>query len=179
VAEVGGARGWIALLALICAWGCSGDAVAPGSPAKAKGGKGAAGAAKEGEASAAATATDAPAEPVEYSYDPTNKRDPFRSFVRGIYDKGDEAESSPLERFDLSQLELAAIIWGIDAPRALIVDPSGKGYIVATGAIVGKNKGRIISIGDNLVVVKETYIDSFDRATTKPVEMRLRNTQGG
>jgi len=111
------------------------------------------------------------------SYDPTDRRDPFRSFVRGP--ELDDGPTGPLERFDLSQLNLSAIIWGIGAPRALIVDPSGKGYIVETGAVMGKNKGRVVSIGDNLVVVKETYVDSVDRATTKPVEMRLRNTEGG
>ena len=114
-----------------------------------------------------------------FSYDPNNKRDPFRSFVRGIYGEDEDDLTSPLERFDLSQLDLSAIIWGIDEPRALIVDPSGKGYIVGTGAVMGKNKGRVVSIEDNKVVVKETYVDSFDRATTKPVELLLRNTEGG
>jgi type IV pilus assembly protein PilP len=119
------------------------------------------------------------AQVAEYVYDPTNKRDPFRSFVRGAYGKDEEEVTTPLERFDLSQLELSAIVWGIDVARALVLDPSGKGYIVSNGAVLGKNKGRVVSIGDNVVVVKETYVDSFDRATTKAVEMRLRNSQGG
>jgi type IV pilus assembly protein PilP len=110
----------------------------------------------------------------EFTYDAANRRDPFRSFVQ---DSLDEGVASPLERFDLSQLTLMAIVWGMDAPKALIRDPAGKGYVVSEGAIVGKNKGRIVSIADNLVLVKETYVDHLDRATTKAVEMRLRETQ--
>ncbi len=117
-------------------------------------------------------------EPEEYRYDPTGKPDPFRSYVR-LQDEFDDGITTPLERFDLSQLEVTAIIWSSERPRALIRDPAGKGYIVSTGTPIGKNKGRIVSIEDNLVLVKETYVDFRDRATTKEVEMRLYERQGG
>ena len=118
-------------------------------------------------------------EPVEeYRYDPAGKPDPFRSFVK-LLDELDDGMTTPLERFDLSQLEVRAIIWGSDRPRALVRDPAGKGYIVSTGTPIGKNKGRVISIADNMVLVKETYVDFRDRATTKEVEMRLYENQGG
>ena len=116
----------------------------------------------------------APAAPVAaaYHYDPTNKIDPFKSYVRREVTL-DSDESSPLERFDLSQLTVMGIIWGVDEPRALIKDPTGKGYIVKAGTPIGKNKGRILRIEDNKVVVKETYLDHLDRATTKEVELEL------
>jgi type IV pilus assembly protein PilP len=115
---------------------------------------------------------------VEYRYDPTGKPDPFRSFVR-LQEELDEGVTTPLERFDLSQLQVTAIIWSSERPRALIRDPAGKGYIVSAGTPIGKNKGRVVSIEDNLVLVKETYVDFRDRATTKEVEMRLYESQGG
>ena len=117
-------------------------------------------------------------EPEEYRYDSTGKPDPFRSFVR-LEDELDEGITTPLERFDLSQLEVTAIIWNSDRARALIRDPAGKGYIVSTGAPIGKNKGRVVSIQDNVVLVKETYVDFRDRATTKEVELRMYASQGG
>src|SRR5262245_17200735 len=110
---------------------------------------------------------------VAYHYDPTDKVDPFRSYVRRQVTLENEENSSPLERFDLSQLIVMGIIWGVDEPRALIKDPTGKGYIVRTGTPIGKNKGRILRIEDNKVVVKETYLDHLDRATTKEVELEL------
>jgi len=114
---------------------------------------------------------------VEYRYNPEGKADPFRSFVRREPELEDD--QSPLERFDLSQLSVSAIMWGSDRPRALITDPSGKGYIVSEGAAIGKNQGRVMKIDDNLIRVKETYVDFQDRATTKEVEMRLYESQGG
>ena len=119
----------------------------------------------------------APEPEVAYRYDPEGKPDPFRSFIRREPEL--EAHQSPLERFDLSQLSVSAIMWGTDRPRALITDPAGKGYIVSEGAAIGKNKGRVVKIHDNLIRVKETYVDFQDRATTKEVEMRLYESQGG
>lgn len=110
---------------------------------------------------------------VAYHYDPTDKTDPFRSYIRRNVTLENEETSSPLERFDLSQLTVMGIIWGVDEPRALVKDPTGKGYIVRAGTPIGKNKGRILRIEDNKVVVKETYLDHLDRATTKEVELEL------
>ena len=118
-------------------------------------------------------APEAPAPLAEYHYDPTDKVDPFRSYVRRQVTFDPEAGSSPLERFDLNQLSVMGIIWGLEEPRALVRDPTGKGYIVRTGTPIGKNKGRILRIEDNKVVVKETYLDHLDRATTKEVDLEL------
>ena len=39
-----------------------------------------------------------------------------------------KAARGPLERFELAQLELAAVIWGVTRDdRALVRDPSGRG----------------------------------------------------
>lgn len=115
-----------------------------------------------------------------YSYDPIGKRDPFRSFV---WDRPDRmtpvAEAGPLEQFDLSQLEVVAVVWRTGNARALVEDPSGESYIVGQGAAVGKNQGHVISIDDNTVVVKETYVDYLGQETTKDVEMRMRRNEGG
>jgi len=109
----------------------------------------------------------------EYHYDPTDKVDPFRSYVRRQVTFDPEGNASPLERFDLNQLSVMGIIWGMDEPRALVRDPTGKGYIVRAGTPIGKNKGRIVRIEDNKLVVKETYLDHLDRATTKEVDLEL------
>ena len=118
-------------------------------------------------------APEAPAPVAEYHYDPTDKVDPFRSYVRRQVTFDPESGSSPLERFDLTQLSVMGIIWGLEEPRALVRDPTGKGYIVRAGTPIGKNKGRILRIEDNKVVVKETYLDHLDRATTKEVDLEL------
>ncbi len=115
----------------------------------------------------------------EYRYDPTGKADPFRSFVSKLRAAAFGSASTPLERFDLSQLTVTGILWGAKTPRALVKDPSGKAYVVAEGSAIGKNDGRIMNIGDGAVTVKETYVDFLGKATTKDIRMQLHDRQGG
>ncbi len=115
----------------------------------------------------------------DYFYDPRGKRDPFRSF-RFVDDDGPKTkEFGPLGDFELAQLELSAVIWDANNPRALILDPGGRAYIVREGSQIGKNSGQVIHIGDNLVLVKETYKNLAGERTTKDVELRIRLSQGG
>jgi Tfp pilus assembly protein PilP len=85
----------------------------------------------------------------------------------------------PLEKFDLGQLDLVAVVWRTDNAKALVMDPSGQSYIVGNGTRIGKNEGQVISIGDNAMVVKETYVDHLGNKSTKDIEMRIRRSQGG
>jgi type IV pilus assembly protein PilP len=114
-----------------------------------------------------------------FSYDATGKRDPFRSFVLDRMDELGEGAKGPLEQFELSQLDVVGIVWEAKRRRALISDPSGRGYVVSEGTAVGKNDGRVISIDDNLVLVRETYVDYIGDRTTKDIPMRVRQGQGG
>lgn len=116
----------------------------------------------------------------DYFYDPRDKRDPFRSIRFAEEDSDDEKRDfGPLADFELGQLELQAVIWDANNPRALILDPGGRSYIVREGSAIGKNNGQVIHIGDNLVLVKETYENFAGEQTTKDVELRIRLSQGG
>ena len=112
-------------------------------------------------------------------YDPVGKRDPFRSFLWEKPDALDQVRRGPLEQYDVSQLSLVAVIWKTGNARALIQDPSGESFIVAEGTLIGKNSGRVIRIDDNLVVVKETYVDFLGEETKRDIEMRIRTSEGG
>jgi Tfp pilus assembly protein PilP len=117
---------------------------------------------------------------VGFHYDRRGMRDPFRSFEweqMGLDATGDDV--GPLEQFDVSQLSLVGVVWHAANARALVQDPSGMSYIVAEGARIGKNDGRVMRIDDNLMVVKETYEDWQGEETTKDIEMRIRVTEGG
>ena len=116
----------------------------------------------------------------EYSYNAVGKRDPFRSFILERAKQEVGQLRSPLEQFELHQLSVVAVVWDIDHARALINDPSGRAYIVQEGAPIGKNQGYIVHIADDMVVVRETYVDFLDVPTTKDVELRVRSeSQGG
>lgn len=131
-------------------------------------------------AASEAEETDYAAGERDYFYDPRGKRDPFRSFRFADVDDGSMAkEFGPLGDYELAQLELSAVIWDAKNPRALILDPGGRAYIVREGSQIGKNSGQVIHIGDNLVLVKETYENLAGERTTKDVELRIRLSQGG
>jgi type IV pilus assembly protein PilP len=109
-----------------------------------------------------------------------DRRDPFRSFIEEQKQRLAGTERGPLEQFDLSQLTVVAVVWGTGRPRALVEDPSGRGYVVQVGTPIGKNDGTVTGIGDNAVTVRETYVDYLGAQTSKEIEMRTRSTtQGG
>ncbi len=114
-----------------------------------------------------------------FSYDARGRRDPFRSFEWDRLEQEVASTRGPLEQFDVSQLSLVAVVWKTGTARALVQDPSGQGYIIGEGARIGKNDGRVIGIDDNLVVVRETYVDYLGQETTKELEMRIRRSEGG
>jgi type IV pilus assembly protein PilP len=116
---------------------------------------------------------------LSFSYDPRGKRDPFRSSQWDQLAKKDEEIRGPLEQFDVGQLSLVAVVWHTGNARALVQDPAGQSYIVREGTRIGKNAGRVLTIGDSSVVVKETYVDFLGQETTKDIEMRIRRSQGG
>ena len=113
-----------------------------------------------------------------FSYSASGRRDPFRSFV---LDQARErnGERGPLEQFDLSQLSLVAVVWNTERPRALVLDPSGRAYIVSEGTLIGKNDGAVQRIGDNTMIVREAYVDYVGERTEKEIELHVRQSQGG
>ncbi len=113
-----------------------------------------------------------------YAYDPTDMRDPFRSF-QYMNEEEPTGDFGPLGDYELQQLSVVAVVWDTGKPRALVADPGGRSFIVHEGSQIGKNNGRVIHIGDNLVLVKETYVNFAGEQTTKDVEMRIRRSQGG
>ena len=93
--------------------------------------------------------------------------------------EADRLGGGPLEQFDLEQLRVVALVWNGAAAKAMVSDPSGSTYTVGVGSRVGKHDGRVIHIGDNLVLVKETYVDYAGNESTKDVQLNLRSSQGG
>lgn len=116
---------------------------------------------------------------VGFVYDPIGRRDPFRSFILDRLREDDAAIKGPLEEYDLSQLEVAGMVWRGDKRRALVIDPSGQGYVVEEGDKIGKNDGRVLEIGDSTMRVREEYVDFHGEKTSKEIDMRIRQSQGG
>lgn len=117
----------------------------------------------------------------EFSYEPAGRRDPFRSYEWEHLKRefADSQQSGPLEQYDLTQLSVVGVVWDVGRARALVRDPSGMSYVVAAGARVGKNDGMVTRIDDNLVVVRERYVDLYGNESSQDVELRIRASDGG
>ncbi len=97
----------------------------------------------------------------DYHYNPAGKPDPFLPFVDkelALKKKVEKAAAVtsifPLQRVSVEQFNLVGIAG--DAKRRLaIVEAKGKFYPIAVGTIIGLNKGRVVEIRNDRVVVSE------------------------
>ncbi len=102
---------------------------------------------------------------VEYSYDPTDKPDPFKSFIlvrRELEEKKEKEREKPktyLETLDISQLALSDIVLSEKGNWALLQDSKGDGHVVEVGTPIGNKGGQVVKILDKELVVREYYLD--------------------
>ncbi len=115
----------------------------------------------------------------KFAYSAEGRRDPFRSMLYEIKEVKDKRTRAPLEQFELGQIALMGVVWEAEEPRALVTDPEGRSFVIRSGSRIGKNEGRVIHIGDNLVRVEETYMNYAGEEARKDVELRIRRSQGG
>ena len=67
-----------------------------------------------------------------YSYNPNNKRDPFKSFLVTASEDSllDNIPRTPLQKYEVGQYSFTGIIFGIDSPSAMVEDPDGIGHVL-------------------------------------------------
>lgn len=95
-------------------------------------------------------------------YSPTDKRDPFKPFVK-VVDKEIEIKPEfnpllpPIKRFALSQFKLVGVMWLESVPQAMLTDPERNTYILSVGDEIGNRQGSIVEIRENGIAVEEKY----------------------
>ena len=70
-------------------------------------------------------------------------RDPFRSYVSTFAGEASKhvaknQRAVVLEQYSIDELKLVAIVTGSAYPRAMVVDPNGKGWVIKRGDFVGR-----------------------------------------
>jgi type IV pilus assembly protein PilP len=101
-------------------------------------------------ASASASAEPAP----EYSendfVESDHNRDPFRSFLlqnQAVNRQVSNQRKTELAEYSIDELKLVAIVLGADQPRAMFVDPTGKGTVVYKGTFICRPE--VVHVGGN------------------------------
>jgi type IV pilus assembly protein PilP len=119
-------------------------------------------------------------------YNPKGKADPFEALLRdepvqaagGKLLRKKRDPQSPLEKIDLGQLKLVAIIAAPSGNRALVEESSGKGYILRQGTYVGLNSGKVVDIAIDKVMVEEEFEDAYGKTITQKKEITLPKPPG-
>ena len=110
-------------------------------------------------------------------YDPAGRRDPFRPPRAGTAQTGEPR--TPLQRYEIGQLKLVAIIYETREPRAVVEDDQKLGYIVKVGTPIGPNGGVVRSIDRGRVVIAEQAVDYYGEQRANEVTMELRTAERG
>ena len=126
----------------------------------------------------------------KFTYNPGGRRDPFAPLIRRDEPTGaiqttrrPEALRGPLERYELRQLRLIAVLVVRGDPRAMVAAPDGKSYTVKIDDYVGINGGKVKNIqtrtmgvdeqgvriekNPDRIVVEEVGIDSLTGKSVK------------
>jgi type IV pilus assembly protein PilP len=100
---------------------------------------------------------------IPYTYDPQGRRDPFTPLIQEktevketVSDSRPEKFKGPLEKFELSQFRLIAIVVIKGVPNAMVATPDGKSYRVKVGDYIGLKNGQVKNIETKVVAVDKT-----------------------
>jgi type IV pilus assembly protein PilP len=126
-----------------------------------------------------------------FGYDSKGRIDPFVPLVKEepvkveneelIDAKGvvrEKRAKTPLEKIELSQLQLKAIILAPSGNKALVEESTGKGYIIRKGTYIGRQDGKVIKILKDKVVVEELTENYEGKMVVKEKEIKLPKPPG-
>ena len=114
----------------------------------------------------------------EAAYVSMGRRDPFRPpRVNQMLTGG--AERTPLQRYELGQLRLVAVIYDMQDPRAVVEDEVGLGYIIRVGTKIGVNDGIVRGIERGRVLVEEESVDFFGERRASEVVLEMASGERG
>jgi type IV pilus assembly protein PilP len=147
--------------------------------------------AAEKDRTASTTPAPAPSEPVlaVARRAPKILLDPFKPLFKEE-EKAEEPEGgaqtkrkkripqTPLERIDLGQLRLTAIIRTPGGNKALVEEASGKGYIIAKGTWIGVHAGQVRQITSDAVIVEEEIENALGEVSLTTRELKLQKPPG-
>jgi Tfp pilus assembly protein PilP len=80
-------------------------------------------------------------------------RDPFAVPVQA---SPGNRPRDPLRRYALKDLRLVAIVSGTDSPRGLVEDPTGLGFVIHVGNVIGKEEARVTHIDSRSLHLEST-----------------------
>jgi len=124
----------------------------------------------------------------EEKYDFKDRVDPFIPLISERRDPAPAAAAkeakpervlTPLEKMELSQIKLVAVLQSSKGTIAMVEEASGKGYEVRIGTYMGRNGGRVSAISPDGLLVKEFYTDYRGERLERVEEIKFHKNEGG
>lgn len=123
-----------------------------------------------------------PDETASYHYDAKGKIDPFKPFlnleVAKVTTKVNRpVPRTPLEEVGLDQFKLVGIALGSNRKAAMVEDNKKKGYIIGEGTVIGHNRGRVVEILRDRVIIEERIPDAAGKNKTQRTVIKLHKDE--
>jgi Tfp pilus assembly protein PilP len=98
----------------------------------------------------------------EESSNKTNRflllRDPFKA---PTFSTGGSLNEEILQKYSLNELKLLGVITGLKSKKALIITPDNKSYFVEENTKIGRNRGVLLKIYPERVVIREEIFNGL------------------
>jgi type IV pilus assembly protein PilP len=119
----------------------------------------------------------APLPPVG-GYDPAGRRDPFAPVLSQLAPGQVDPTLPPLQRVNLTDMNLIAIIWGAYGYTGMVQTPDGNGYSVRKGTRIGPNSGVVSAVTEKGIIVQERFTDVYGRKQEREYVKLLHPKEG-
>ncbi|MBI5874455.1 MAG: pilus assembly protein PilP [Deltaproteobacteria bacterium] len=106
------------------------------------------------------------------------QKNPFKPFITKLTEKAAVVPKTPLQKYELEQLKLVAVMWGMNGSFAMVEAPDGKGFSIKKGDLIGSRDGRVKRIEKDRVVVEERFTEAGGEVTTSEFEIKLPLPKG-
>ncbi len=122
----------------------------------------------------------------DYYYNPAGKPNPFRPFVEKelvLKKKAEQATVSsifPLQNAGIEQFNLVGIAGNVERRVAIVESMDGKtrSYPVTIGTVIGLNKGRVVEIKNDMIVIEEAIKGSARQKINRIIKKLHKEEEG-
>lgn len=111
-------------------------------------------------------------------YDPSGRRDPFLPMLSLLAPGEIDPTLPPLQRVNLTDMNLIAVVWGAHGYTAMLQTPDGNGYTVRKGTRVGPNNGVVSAVTEKGIIVQERFTDVYGRKQEREYVKLLHPKEG-
>jgi len=109
-----------------------------------------------------------------FTYKRSGRRDPFKPLIQRAGKPPPGTHRPPLERYNIADFKLTAIMWGGFGYNAMVEGPDGKGYFIRVGTVIGPNRGVVKKIMRHQMIIEEKYKTYTGKTERKRIVVKLK-----